>query len=113
MFTVGLIGGGDSNPQSLQSNPQSVESNPQSEESKPQSVESNPQSEESKPQSEELKPEIIQCDINKLINLFPITPIEGDFRNIRKKYSCVPPGADLSEYLKLRLRDIMDPTSKK
>ncbi|CAI6344583.1 unnamed protein product [Macrosiphum euphorbiae] len=118
MFTVGLIGGGDSNPQSVQSNPQSLESNPQSLESNPQSEDSNPQSEESNPQSLESKPQSeesnppTKCDIYQLIKSFPI-PIKGNFKKIREKFSGVPPGADPSEYTKYKLKDTMDPINKK
>ncbi|XP_008184775.1 uncharacterized protein LOC100163781 isoform X3 [Acyrthosiphon pisum] len=123
-----------SNPQTVQSNPQSVLSNPQSVESKsqsvelksqsvesnpqivelnPQIVELNPQIVELNPQSEELKPDIVQCNIYHLFKLFPIANFRGDFDNIRKNFSSVPPGADHSKYVKLKLKNIMDPSTKK
>jgi len=71
MFTVGLIGGGDSNPRN------------------------------------------IECDIVQLIKLFPIAKYQGEFEETRRKYSCVPPGADPDKYRRIKIREVMDPITKK
>lgn len=72
MFSVGLIGGNDTN------HPQSV-----------------------------------NCIITQLVKLFPIARYQGDFEEIQRKYSCLPPGADPNKYLKLRVLPTMDQITKK
>jgi len=58
MFSVGLTGGGDSNPQ-------------------------------------------LKCDIFQLIKLFPTARFQLPLEEYTKKYSCLPVGADPSNYFRI------------
>jgi len=71
MFSVGLIGGSDTNPQS------------------------------------------VNCIISQLVKLFPIGRYQGEWEELKRKYSCLPPGADPNRYLKIRVLPTMDQITKK
>jgi len=72
MFSVGLSGGGDSNPQ-------------------------------------------FKCDIIQLITLFPTASFVIPKDEFRERFSCIPPAADPSKYLRVFVKDnnTMDPITQK